>query len=31
LWWGLCVGLTVVAVTLFIRFERLSRKAIAPI
>lgn len=31
LWWGLCVGLTVVAVLLFVRFERLSRSAIAPI
>ncbi|HEX6099603.1 MAG TPA: MATE family efflux transporter [Thermoanaerobaculia bacterium] len=31
LWWGLCVGLTVVAVLLFVRFERLSRGAIAPI
>lgn len=31
LWWGLCVGLTVVAVLLFVRFERLSRNAIAPI
>ncbi|HEX6640935.1 MAG TPA: MATE family efflux transporter [Thermoanaerobaculia bacterium] len=31
LWWGLCAGLTVVAVLLFLRFERLSRNAIAPI
>ena len=31
LWWGLCVGLTIVAVLLFVRFERLSRNAIAPI
>jgi MATE family multidrug resistance protein len=31
LWWGLCVGLTVVAVLLFVRFERRSRTAIAPI
>jgi MATE family multidrug resistance protein len=31
LWWGLCVGLTVVAVLLFLRFERLSRDEIAPI
>jgi len=31
LWWGLCVGLTVVAVLLFVRFERLSRTAIAPL
>ena len=31
LWWGLCAGLTVVAVLLFTRFERLSRGAIAPI
>jgi MATE family multidrug resistance protein len=30
LWWGLCAGLTVVAVLLFLRFERLSRTAIAP-
>ena len=31
LWWGLCAGLTVVAVLLFIRFERRSRGAIAPL
>lgn len=31
LWWGLCAGLTVVAVLLYLRFERLSRDAIAPI
>lgn len=31
LWWGLCAGLTVVAVLLFVRFERLSRGEIAPI
>jgi len=31
LWWGLCAGLTVVAVLLFLRFERLSRGAIEPI
>ncbi|MEK6373544.1 MAG: MATE family efflux transporter [Acidobacteriota bacterium] len=31
LWWGLCAGLTVVAVLLFLRFERLSRTAIEPI
>ena len=31
LWWGLCAGLTVVAVLLFLRFERLSRTEIAPI
>jgi len=31
LWWGLCVGLTVVAVLLFIRFERRSRAPIEPI
>ena len=31
LWWGLCAGLTVVAVMLFIRFERLSRDEIVPI
>lgn len=30
LWWGLCAGLTVVAVLLFLRFERLSRNEIAP-
>ncbi|HYR29738.1 MAG TPA: MATE family efflux transporter, partial [Thermoanaerobaculia bacterium] len=30
LWWGLCAGLTVVAVILYLRFERLSRDAIAP-
>lgn len=30
LWWGLCAGLTVVAVLLFIRFEKLSRREIAP-
>jgi len=30
LWWGLCAGLTVVAVLLFVRFERLSRSEIAP-
>lgn len=29
LWWGLCAGLTVVAVLLFARFERLSRTEIA--
>ena len=31
LWWGLCAGLTVVAVLLFLRFERLSRTEIEPI
>ncbi|HEX8255522.1 MAG TPA: MATE family efflux transporter [Thermoanaerobaculia bacterium] len=31
LWWGLCAGLTVVAVLLFVRFEKLSRTAIAPV
>jgi len=31
LWWGLCAGLTVVAVLLFVRFEKLSRNEIAPI
>ena len=30
LWWGLCAGLTVVAVLLFVRFERLSRGEIVP-
>jgi len=31
LWWGLCAGLTVVAVLLFLRFEKLSRGEITPI
>ena len=31
LWWGLCAGLTVVAVALVLRFEGLSRRRIAPI
>jgi multidrug resistance protein, MATE family len=31
LWWGLCVGLTVVAVLLVVRFEKLSRGEIQPI
>ena len=31
LWWGLCAGLTVVAVLLFLRFERLSKGEIVPI
>lgn len=31
LWWGLCAGLTVVAILLFIRFEKLSSSEIAPI
>lgn len=31
LWWGLCAGLTVVAVLLFVRFERLSKRGIEPI
>jgi MATE family multidrug resistance protein len=30
-WWGLCVGLTVVAVLLVLRFEKLSRGEIRPI
>jgi len=31
LWWGLSAGLTVVAVLLFVRFERLSRGVIEPL
>ena len=31
LWWGLCAGLTAVAILLLFRFNRLSKKAIAPI
>ncbi|MEO8380029.1 MAG: MATE family efflux transporter [Acidobacteriota bacterium] len=31
LWWGLCAGLTVVAVLLFLRFEKLSRSEIRPL
>ena len=31
LWWGLCAGLTVVAVLLFLRFDRLSRRMIDPL
>lgn len=31
LWWGLCVGLTIVAVLLFVRFEKRSRQLIEPI
>jgi MATE family multidrug resistance protein len=31
LWWGLCAGLTVVAVLLFVRFERLSAVEIQPL
>ncbi|MHB8998300.1 MAG: MATE family efflux transporter [Thermoanaerobaculia bacterium] len=31
LWWGLCAGLTSVALMLFFRFVRTSRTAIAPI
>jgi len=31
LWWGLCAGLTVVAILLFARFEGLSRSEIAPL
>ena len=31
LWWGLCAGLTVVAIALVLRFEGLSRRRIAPI
>lgn len=30
LWWGLCAGLTVVAVLLLIRFERLAARGIVP-
>lgn len=30
LWWGLCAGLTVVAVLLLVRFERLAAGEIAP-
>ncbi|HET8797460.1 MAG TPA: MATE family efflux transporter [Thermoanaerobaculia bacterium] len=31
LWWGLCAGLTVVAVLLFVRFERVSIRGINPL
>jgi len=31
LWWGLCAGLTVVAILLFLRFEKLSRGEIRPL
>ena len=31
LWWGLCVGLTAVAILLFVRFEKISRSEIAPV
>jgi MATE family multidrug resistance protein len=31
LWWGLCAGLTAVAVLLLLRFNRLSKTAIVPI
>ena len=31
LWWGLCAGLTAVAILLLFRFNRLSKTAIAPI
>jgi MATE family multidrug resistance protein len=31
LWWGLCAGLTVVAVLLLVRFEKLSKTAIEPL
>lgn len=31
LWWGLCAGLTVVAILLFRRFDRLSKDEIAPV
>ncbi|HUR82048.1 MAG TPA: MATE family efflux transporter [Thermoanaerobaculia bacterium] len=31
LWWGLCAGLTIVAVLLVVRFERTSRDVIAPL
>ncbi|HKR65134.1 MAG TPA: MATE family efflux transporter [Thermoanaerobaculia bacterium] len=30
-WWGLCAGLTIVAVLLFLRFEKLSRGEITPL
>lgn len=31
LWWGLCAGLTAVAVALLLRFWRLSRREISPV
>jgi MATE family multidrug resistance protein len=31
LWWGLCAGLTAVAILLLLRFNRLSKTAIVPI
>lgn len=31
LWWGLCAGLTAVAVAIVIRFDRLSRRPIRPL
>ena len=31
LWWGICAGLTAVAVTLFIRFVLISRRPIRPL
>lgn len=31
LWWGLCVGLTIVATLLFLRFHRLSAQQIVPL
>ena len=31
LWWGLCAGLTAVAVALFVRFQRLSAREIVPL
>jgi len=31
LWWGLCAGLTAVAILLLLRFNRLSKTAIEPI
>jgi len=31
LWWGLCAGLTIVAILLFMRFEKLSRTEITPL
>jgi MATE family multidrug resistance protein len=31
LWWGLCTGLSVVALALFLRFQKLSARAILPL
>jgi MATE family multidrug resistance protein len=31
LWWGLCAGLSAVAVTLFSRFLRMSSREIVPL